>query len=300
MMPVTWPDLAVRVRQHDEVLAVVHRRDDARELATLVPNSIHLSALMCPNHRLHVLDEIKGRLAANRARRAERGKVEPVRIISTQLVEAGVDLDLPTVYRALGGFDSIAQAAGRCNREGLLPDGQLGRVIVFTAPTKPPPGTPQQGLDVARAMLANDPGLDALDPKLFDQYFRRLYFGRQLDAGSVQSLRAALRFKSVAEAFQVIADAGGVAVIVPYGDAPTRLEELRRDGPSRERLRALQPFAVTLYKQQVETLQKAGAIETIADTVLAVNATTHKNLYDPQFGLVLTGPLAADAEALCQ
>ena len=120
--PVEWPSLASALQQpeQDEVLCIVHRRDDARELANRIPQSIHLSALMCPQHRLKVIDDVKTKLEANRERQAHGQAVEPIRLISTQLIEAGVDLDFPVVYRAAGGLDAIAQAAGRCNREGRL------------------------------------------------------------------------------------------------------------------------------------------------------------------------------------
>jgi CRISPR-associated endonuclease/helicase Cas3 len=291
----TWPDLAAEVAALGEVLVIVHRRDDARDLAQLVPEGVHLSALMCPKHRLAVIDDIKVRLAANRDRRQGQ-TARPVRVISTQLVEAGVDLDFPVVYRALGGFDAIAQAAGRCNREGRLD--RRGRVRVFVAPTDPPRGAPRHGLDVARAMLAADPGLDALDPALFDSYFRRLYFGRSLDEQGVQALRQEWKFKTVAERFQVIEDDGSEPVVVPFGDAESRLDDLRRNGPTRERLRALQPFVVTLYSNQIKLLEDAGAVEVLADTVRAIKSPAFKHLYDPRFGLDLTKPVVPDPGAL--
>src|SRR6185295_1244902 len=91
---------------------------------------VHLSALMCGEHRSKVINErIKPDLKGNRI----------LRVVSTQLVEAGVDIDFPVVYRAMAGLDSIAQAAGRCNREGTL-NGQHGQVHVFIAPGGLPPG----------------------------------------------------------------------------------------------------------------------------------------------------------------
>jgi CRISPR-associated endonuclease/helicase Cas3 len=133
--PKTWDELAKEVRQEEEVLVIVHKRDDARQLAELLPDSIHLSALMCPKHRLQVIERIKTELEANHMRRERKELTRPLRVVSTQLVEAGVDLDFPVVYRALAGLDAIAQAAGRCNREGRLD--RLGQVRVFAAPTEP-------------------------------------------------------------------------------------------------------------------------------------------------------------------
>jgi CRISPR-associated endonuclease/helicase Cas3 len=112
----TWSQLAEAMALHQQTLAVVHKRDDARNLArelqAVAPDETvwHLSALMCAAHRSQVLAQIKERLRQGM----------PCRVVSTQLVEAGVDVDFPLVYRALGGLDSIVQAAGRCNREGQL------------------------------------------------------------------------------------------------------------------------------------------------------------------------------------
>lgn len=119
---IAWEDLAGRLTAHESVLAIVNTRRHARELHRLMPaGTLHLSALLCGAHRSAVIAGIKSRLAAG----------IPTRVISTQLVEAGVDLDFPVVYRALAGLDSIAQAAGRCNREGRLPTGE---VHVFIPP----------------------------------------------------------------------------------------------------------------------------------------------------------------------
>ncbi|OYT68490.1 MAG: CRISPR-associated helicase/endonuclease Cas3, partial [Chloracidobacterium sp. CP2_5A] len=120
--------LARQLQQHDQVLCVVNSRRDCHDLFKLMPTgTIHLSALMCGAHRSEVIDEIRQRLAAN----------QPIRVISTQLVEAGVDIDFPVVYRALAGLDSIAQAAGRCNREGKR---ERGEVHVFVPPKPAPRG----------------------------------------------------------------------------------------------------------------------------------------------------------------
>jgi CRISPR-associated endonuclease/helicase Cas3 len=280
---VTWEDLASEVEAEPRVLAIVHKRDDARTLARLLPpNTLHLSALMCAAHRSRVLSRI---------RRMLRWTKGDVRVVSTQLVEAGVDLDFPVVYRAFGGFDSVAQAAGRCNREGRLPE--LGQVRVFVAPTLPPRGTPARAAQAARVMLAGNPALDPLSPEIFDRYFREVYFASpSQDEQGIQRERAAWKFKTVAETFSMIEDDSSEPVVVPYGPAVKRLEELRRLGPNRQRLRAIQPFVVTVYPQQRKSLEDAGALELVADTVLALRHDTHAHLYDNRFGLVLEGPFA--------
>ena len=125
---VSWNDLAERLDEHMQVLCVVNSRGDCRKLFKLMPkDTLHLSALMCGEHRSQVISKIKEKLA----------KGEEIRVISTQLVEAGVDIDFPVVYRAMAGLDSLAQAAGRCNREGKLDKGEF---YVFVPEGKPPIG----------------------------------------------------------------------------------------------------------------------------------------------------------------
>src|SRR5690606_1352875 len=123
-------------------------------------------------HRSRVLSEIKAR----------KGRGEPLRVVSTQLVEAGVDLDFPCVYRALGGLDALAQAAGRCNREGRLHG--RGELRVFLAPTEPPRGLLLQGLEITRSMLRDD--LDLFSPATHRAYFERLYRAGSHDEKEVQ------------------------------------------------------------------------------------------------------------------
>ena len=217
----TWAQLAREMVEHQQVLAVVHKRDDARNLArelkSIAPEQEpvwHLSALMCAAHRSEVLAKIKDALTRGVA----------CRVVSTQLVEAGVDVDFPIVYRALGGLDSIVQAAGRCNREGRL---DKGRVVVFRAETSPPRGTPRQAMEVTESLLRDAGGiLDPSDPELFEEYFRMLYHDVVLDAKRIQTLRQEFNFASVGREFKLIEDGFTTPVVVPYGEAVTHVQEL--------------------------------------------------------------------------
>ena len=140
-----WDDIAQQIHLHPCVLVVVNSRTDARELHRRMPEgTIHLSALMCGEHRSRVISHVKQRLLAG----------ESVRVVSTQLVEAGVDVDFPVVYRALAGLDSLAQAAGRCNREGTL---ERGEVMVFVPPTKAPLGPLRRAANTTVSLLAENP-----------------------------------------------------------------------------------------------------------------------------------------------
>ncbi len=153
-----YKDLAAELGTLDRVLAIVHKRADARRLAELLPANgrFHLSALMCPAHGLVVLDEVRERLKKGRR----------CRLVSTRLIEAGVDVDFPVVFRALAGVDSLAQSAGRCDREGHLSEAAgspAGRLVVFKAETEPPAGTLK---NAARLTAALYNGGGALDERL--------------------------------------------------------------------------------------------------------------------------------------
>ena len=186
--PTPYSILADEIAQHSDVLAITHRRADARMLTELLDtrlgdsSTIHLSALMCAAHRSEILERIQQR----------KNHGEPVRVVSTQLVEAGVDLDFPIVYRALAGLDSLAQAAGRCNREGRLERGELR---VFVAETSPPPGVPRTGLAITEGMLRAQPALDLSSSEPHRMYFEHLYNAKDTDAKAIQPARAALMFE---------------------------------------------------------------------------------------------------------
>lgn len=282
--PVLWENLAKELTGFEQVLAVVHRRKDAYELAEYLSlllgdqSVFHLSALMCPAHRSDVLDVVKNRLS--------NGK--PCRLVSTQLIEAGVDVDFPVVYRALGGLDSMVQAAGRCNREGRL---EFGRVKIFRAPSKPPSGTARKAMDIAEGLLRkNGNSLDISAKNVFFEYFRSLYFKSELDAKRIQSLRQEFKFADVAGEFRLIEDGFTESIVVPYKEGHARLKKLLERGPSRATMRSLQPFIVNIYPKTFERLQSNGALEEVADGLFALNPVfTH--LYTHTYGLAVEGEI---------
>jgi CRISPR-associated endonuclease/helicase Cas3 len=240
---------------------------------------------MCPAHRSQTLAAIKKSLQLGARCRA----------VSTQLVEAGVDVDFPLVYRALGGLDSIVQAAGRCNREGRM---ELGRMIVFRAHSSPPRGTPRRALEITRALLRERGGsLDLNDPAIFEDYFRMLYFAEDLDAKGIQTMRQEFKFASVGRAFQLIEDGFTHSVVVPFGDASARLDELRRLGPNRETIRGLQAFTVNIYHDAFQKLSNAGALREVLEGMWAVTEI-FSGIYDAQYGLVVGDELSPSVESL--
>lgn len=271
--PLSWEEIAERLQDIHQVLAVVHLRKDARELARLLPpeGRFHLSALMCGAHRAAVMERI---------RRALR-KGRPCRLVSTQLIEAGVDIDFPAVHRALGGLDSLLQAAGRCNREGELDKGEL---VIFRAPTQPPVGTLRKGLQATETILRLHRGeLDLFDPEITSEFFRQLYFQTDRDARGIRALQSDLCFASVAKRFRLIDDYSR-PVVVPWGEGPQRLERLRDEGPNRETLRALQPFVVNLPPRQLLELEELRCLELVHDTIYCLSPDA--DVYDEEFGLV--------------
>lgn len=282
LAPITWEALAEELSRFDQVLCIVNTRTACRALHGLMPEgTIHLSALMCPQHRSEVIQAIKTRLKNGLH----------IRVISTQLVEAGVDLDFPTVYRALAGLDSMAQAAGRCNREGRL--GRLGEVVLFVPPQPSRSGLLRKGEDASKEMLRASPEVAlSLDPGAFDRYFN-LFYGKvsSFDEKGIHDLlvryadRGQFQFREAAQVFRLIEDEDQQAIIVRYGPHRQRLdrlvEDLRHAGPSRDRMRALQRFSVSLSGRMAKALLDQGDIEEIQGLwVQAVDG-----LYDDRTGL---------------
>ena len=217
----SWQEIADEIASRPCVLAVVNTRKHAQKLFAALPSNgikLHLSANMCATHRSEVIALVRRYLALYRAGSLHK----PLWLVSTQLIEAGVDLDFPCVYRAMAGLDSIAQAAGRCNREGKLP--QLGEVVVFRAEEGAPSGSLKQGQDISEEMLKAGLLGDPLSPSVFAEYFRRFNgkgavdkhdITRLLTAESSNENPLAIKFRTAAERFRLI-DNQGVTLVVPF------------------------------------------------------------------------------------
>lgn len=296
----SWDAIAERLQQHESVLAIVNTRADCRELHARMPKgTIHLSALMCGEHRSVLVDEIKSGLA----------KHALVRVVSTQLIEAGVDVDFPVVYRALTGLDSIAQAAGRCNREGTLP--VKGEVFVFVPPKSAPPGLLRFGEQACQLLLEDHPD-DPLAPAQFALYFRQYYAkagaNGGLDHKGILDLLADkndagqchIQFRTAAEKFQMIDETA--SILVPYcnpkdekRDSRIFLKRLRSGELHRGLLRQLQRFTVSVRPHQFEYLQKANELEEIVPGIWALRNET---AYSDELGLLIGGAGTTDPAKL--
>lgn len=280
---IEWEELAELLAAESRVLCIVDRRDSARDLVGMLPKgAFHLSALMCPQHRSEVLAEIRAQLADGGAE---------VRVVATQLVEAGVDLDFPVVFRAVAGLDSIAQAAGRCNREGQLAE---GRLVVFAAPKPPPEGVPRQAARIAEPLLRGADE-DPLTLAAFTQFFTQLYWvqGDRLDSEQIISgynallarTRLQYAFRTAAEVFRIIPDEQ-VPVVVPWGDAGVLVREIEHAGASRGRLRRLQRFTVGIYRRTAQGLLAERAVREVSPGLLVLE---DERLYDEFVGLDVRG-----------
>lgn len=217
----SWQQIADEIAEQDCVLAIVNTRKHARLLFDALPTNgikLHLSANMCAEHRSEIITLIRFLLAEKQA----GNLTKPLWVVSTQLIEAGVDLDFPVVYRAMAGLDSIAQSAGRCNREGKLPE--KGQVVVFRAEDGAPNGSLKQGQDITEEMLHANLLTDPLSPQAFTDYFARYNTKGERDKHKICSDLTAdcnednpleIKFRTAAEKFRLI-DNAGVALIVPF------------------------------------------------------------------------------------
>jgi len=291
----SWDEIAARLRQHPQVLCIVNLKRHALHLAKKLKCQddaalLHLSTSMCPAHRACVLARVRKCL--------EEGA--PCRLVSTQCVEAGVDLDFPVVYRAWGPLDAIAQAAGRCNRNGKLSDkGQVHLFFPEDEGRKPyPPGGYGQAAHAAKALLnalqldGKEPDLD--DPAVFDRYYHNLYgLTRPHEQGRAKELQKAIcqkDFAEVAKLYRLI-EQDAINVLVPYDkEAYGRLAAaVRADGLNRDWIRNARPHAVSLFRNRADEIPH---LEAVPLTPKAARVSDQwfiylkEGDYDSTFGLV--------------
>lgn len=295
--------LAAQLREFDQVLCIVNNRRHARTLYQSladVPGARHLTTLMCARHRSRVLAEVRVRLKAG----------APCRLVSTSLIEAGVDISLPTVYRAEAGLDSVAQAAGRCNRNGERA-AELSEVRVFATANSdwaPPPELRQFAQAAKEVMRQPQFRDDPLSPPAIEAYFRLLYWqkgDKELDAENLLGLCAVSRIDSLpletlAAKFRMI-DTVQMPVIVPFDDdARDYLRSLRHVDKSGGLARKLQPYLVQLPRNGFDALRKAGAIQPVAPEKWGEQfiELVNEDLYDPHFGLSWDDPAFLKTESL--
>lgn len=253
--PLTWHEVAHEVRTLPQVMVVLNSRKDALGLVSLLGEGdevFHLSTLLCGAHRRKVLGEVTARLHRR----------QPVQLIATQVVEAGVNLDFPVVWRAIGPLDRLVQAAGRCNREGKLPQG--GLVVVFEpAEGRAPSGPYKAGIEESRLLLARNEAERLHEPDLYRDYFQRLFGVVDLDKQRIQPLREALDYREVARKYRLIPD-DTVPVVVRYGDFESALEAWQGE-PSARAWRDLQPYLVSLFSHEARRFTEEGWLDQLSE-----------------------------------
>ena len=294
-----WQSVADKLCDFEQVLCIVQTRKDCRELHRLMPEgTIHLSALMCAEERSDVIADIKDRLRNG----------ESVRVISTQLVECGVDIDFPVVFRALAGMDSVAQSAGRCNREGKL---KCGTVYLFNPPTNVPSGLLRKGVDVTKELLEFHDYNLSLTPDLYKEYFSRFYKKvRSFDICDFEKLMQAykanvrktrdgcLQFRTLSDGdnkehkgYHLIDNAFQGTVYVRYCSQRTGKDNINlltalEAGEIDKRLfRKLTRYSVNLPRDEIKELKKEGRILEPVEGIY-MQALDDENLYQAGLGLV--------------
>lgn len=254
-------ELVPRLLKEERVLCIVNTRKHAARLYERIEQEcgpgacFHLSTYMCGQHRRDVLKLIRRTLGSG-----------PCRVISTQVVEAGVDLDFPVVYRAAAGFDSIAQAAGRCNREGRL---AIGYTYVFDAEELPPPGLQRDAAQ--KAYELRDRFDDPISPEAIEAYFEQYYWFQQdrWDVRKIMSMmsldrnrgRAVFQFRQIEAAYRVIEDQQ-VPILIPYDGKSDEFRLQLLSGrvdfiPQRQ----LQPYLVSMPQKEVRAMESRGIVK---------------------------------------
>ena len=283
----TDADLLAKLGEHPQMLVIVNNRRHARSLydqAKHLEGTFHLTTLMCAKHRSQKLDEIRARLKNG----------EPCRVIATSLIEAGVDVDFPLVMRAEAGLDSVAQAAGRCNREGKRPS-ENSFVWIFTPEEqwKAPPELAAQA--AVMRLTADSFSDDLLSTQAVAAYFAELYQLKSSELDNKKILKMHndtgqsldFPFQTIADKFRMI-ESHMQPLIIPFdGEAENLISSLHHADHIGGLLRKLQLYTVQIPKNALAALYKAGRIEPINEKNFGKQFYTliGLDLYDDVAGL---------------
>ena len=274
---ITYDEIADRLSRHDKVLCIVNTRNDAREIFERLPKegmTIHLSRMMCPRHVTKAIQDIKQALSYN--------SETVIRVVATQLIEAGVDIDFPVVYRQEAGLDSILQAAGRCNREGKL---DMATAYVFSLSVE----HKLYGsiIDANNARLGMINVNDWFAPETMTEYFRQLYCRKEtFDKKGIKTLLykpAEMRFAEAAKKFRLIEETGKT-VYVNMDDSLELIERLKSDGITYSLMKELSQYSVNIHERDFQKLNSYEAIEEVIEGIYVVKDRAQ---YDENIGLRL-------------
>jgi len=251
-----WPEIAETLCGHKQALCIVNLKKHAAELSETMRGILppeeqkslfHLSTALCPAHRKAILEEVRAKLQNK----------ERVYLIATQCIEAGVDIDFPVVWRAMAPLEALAQAFGRCNREGRLePEDCEARIFIPVDANIPMPDY-EQATSIARTYFWEE---DLQSQKVFDKYFKKLYSNISIQGGGglkQQALEKAVKqldFPEIAKNYRLI-ESDTVSVVVPYKKGKGICREFEQKGLQVKTLRALmhkaQPYVVNIYRNQL-------------------------------------------------
>ena len=263
-----YDEVAEQISKHSRVLCIVNTRNVAKEIYSRLPKDgicLHLSRMMCPDHVRETIDRVKAAL--------KDPSNNVIRVVATQLIEAGVDIDFPVVFR------QELQAAGRCNREGCL---EQGETFVFGLQKSLPPGFMTQ-TNNARLGMGKDH--DWFSPEAMEAYFKQLYSRvNTFDKANIKELlyKPEMQFETAALEFRLIDD-NTTSVIVNWKNSMELVERLKNEGVSYSLMKALSQFSVNVRERDLKKLDEAGAIEEVLEGIFVIRDAS---FYDKQIGLV--------------
>lgn len=272
--------LIEKLSEEYQALCIVNTKKKAQVLYQALKGQgvFHLSTSMYPKHRKRVLEEVRRCLNAG----------ERCLVLSTSLVEAGVDLDFHSVYRQLAGVDSVIQAAGRCNREGKrsLED---SNVYVFQFEEQERILGQRKQIDAAKTLVSDGKDISALET--IEEYFSFLYHlkSSELDKKNIMGQFKGIKcnFLKVAEDFKMIENDTKTVFIPVEEEAQDLLQQLKYQGFTKTSMRKAGQYSVTLYDDVIEKMKDAGMIELVAENINDFYELKDKERYTEEFGLDL-------------
>lgn len=273
----SYDEIAAELAKHQKVLCIVNTRRDAKELFERLPKEgicLHLSRMMCPAHVSATIEQIKEALMVQ--------SKQPIRVIATQLIEAGVDIDFPVVFRQEAGLDSILQAAGRCNREGK--QGICSTYVFSLGKEHPlPPGFITQTNNARKGMGCQH---EWFSPEAINSYFKQLHARiGNFDEKQIQKLlyKPECEFEEAAHQFHLIDDQT-VSVIINWNGGINLYQQLIAQGPSYLLMKKLAQYSVNIREQDLNKLQGMGAIDEPFENIYAI---TSPDFYRADTGLAI-------------
>lgn len=279
----TWPEMADMIKNQEQALCIVNNRKSAQNLYELLligneekdSGVFHLTTMMYPEHRRKMLAIIRDRLTNH----------QRCLVVATSLIEAGVDVDFPCVYRELAGLDSILQAGGRCNREGLRTREQ-SIVSIFKSEAKIP-AMIQTNVQVTEEIMREYEQISS--PEAISAYFKILR--NYLSSDQAQDKYGILKmdprnFKQIAKQFKMI-DSSTYTIYIPFDEGKRLIEAYHYGEKSRSLMRKLGRYGVPVYINQLQKLLETGAITPLDEIDTGSYVLLDTNLYSEKEGLII-------------